>query len=315
MKTASCKRDKWQVTGDKRLRVSHSASRHLSAFTLIEMLVVIAVLGILAGLAVPALKNISKGDANTSAARQMLDDVGRARQMAISRHTTVYMVFVPTNFFNLNNVLGQNIIAGLNNAANIPLAADRLAALTAVTNLVEKQLTGYAFIALGTVGDQPGKHNWNYINTTPPLQKLPEGTYIAAQKFAPSLSPFALPQWQIEYSSQPIPCFNNFPVPFPTAGAPAVFMPYIAFDYTGRLISEVDAFGNYHNADIPLVQGTVGYGYNAATKTPLPITVPAGAITETPPGNSGITNNNYSYNVIHVDALTGRAVLQYHKLP
>src|SRR5258708_2452481 len=70
-----------------------------SGFTLIELLVVIAILGILAGLAVPALKNLGKSDANVSAARQLLDDVGRARQLALANRTTVYMVFVPTNFW------------------------------------------------------------------------------------------------------------------------------------------------------------------------------------------------------------------------
>ena len=71
-----------------------------SAFTLIEMLVVISILGILAALAVPALKNFGKSDVTISAARQLLDDVARARQLAMSQRTTVYMVFVPTNFWN-----------------------------------------------------------------------------------------------------------------------------------------------------------------------------------------------------------------------
>jgi prepilin-type N-terminal cleavage/methylation domain-containing protein len=266
-------------------------TRHVRAFTLIELLVVITILGILAGLAVPALKNISKSDANTSAARQLLDDVGRARQMAISRHTTIYMVFVPTNFF--GKLTGANLTS------------------TTTTNLVEKQLTGYGFLASGTVGDQPGKHNWNYIG---PWQGLPDGTFIAAQKFAPSTT-FTIPQWQADYGGQPIPGFTNLSVPFPTAGAPTVLMPCLMFDYQGRLVSEVDASGNYRNADIPLAQGSVGYGRDAVTKVSLPTTVLAGAITETPAGNSGIGNNNYSYNVVHVDALTGRAVLQYHKLP
>jgi len=62
------------------------------AFTLIEMLAVIFILGVLAALLVPALKNIGHADAMTAATRQMLDDVGRARQLAISQHTTVYMV-------------------------------------------------------------------------------------------------------------------------------------------------------------------------------------------------------------------------------
>src|SRR5271154_840479 len=77
-------------------------ARHKSGFTLIELLTVIAIVGILAALVVPALKNVGNGNANVSATRQLLDDVARARQLAISQHTTVYMAFVPTNFWGNN---------------------------------------------------------------------------------------------------------------------------------------------------------------------------------------------------------------------
>ena len=46
-----------------------------SAFTLIEMLMVISVLGILAALTVPALKNLGKSNAALAASRQMLGAV------------------------------------------------------------------------------------------------------------------------------------------------------------------------------------------------------------------------------------------------
>ena len=134
------------------------------------MLVVISILGILAALTVPALKNLGKSNAAISASRQMLDAVGRARQLAIADHTTVYMVFVPTNFWNLpdgtfNTIWWNNLT---------------LAQRTTATNLCDKQLSGYTFVAYGAVGDQPGQHVWHYLE---PWQGLPDGSFIALQKF------------------------------------------------------------------------------------------------------------------------------------
>jgi prepilin-type N-terminal cleavage/methylation domain-containing protein len=264
------------------------ASRQ-SGFTLIELLVVISILGILAGLAVPALKNLGKSNANIGASRQLLDDIGRARQLAINNHTTVYMVFVPTNFW--GTLTGTNL------------------ASVATTNLCDKQLSGYTFITDGAVGDQPGRHNWHYLA---PWQNLPDGTFIAAQKFLPPnspLLPIIIPQWTNDYAGPPIPAFTKFPVAFPTENSPLVFMPCIAFDYSGKLISEAG-----HDAYIPLAHGSVSYGVDPATKTPQLTAVAPGDVSEIPPGNSGIGNNNFSYNVIHIDALTGRAVLEFYKL-
>ncbi len=75
---------------------------------------------------------------------------------------------MPTNFWvNLN-------VAGLTRAH------------MAVTNLCDKQLTGYTFIAYGALGDQPGQHQWHYLA---PWQKLPDGTFIAPNKFNFQSSP------------------------------------------------------------------------------------------------------------------------------
>jgi prepilin-type N-terminal cleavage/methylation domain-containing protein len=258
------------------------------AFTLIELLVVISILGILAALTVPALKDLGKSNAQISATRQLLDDIGRARQLAISQHTTVYMVFVPTNFW--GGLSGTNLNS------------------VVTTNLVDKQLTGYTFASLRSVGDQPGQGVSRYLSE---WKSLPEGTYIAPQKFAWSGTPFQIPSWQNQYGRPAITNFTRFALPFPTEGAPSVYLPCLAFDYQGRLVSEPGAITD---AYIPLVQGSVSYGLDANKQLTLtPLT--ASDIAENPAGNSGIGNNNLSYNVIHIDALTGRARLEKYKMP
>src|SRR4051812_10350702 len=117
--------------------------RSYAAFTLMELLVVIAIIGILAALVGPIVSNFRKGDAMLSGTRQMLDTVARARQLAISQRTTVYLVFVPTNFWD-------------NTPANVTAYGNLPASLRTVTsNLLDKQLTGYALVSLRSVGDQP----------------------------------------------------------------------------------------------------------------------------------------------------------------
>ena len=87
-------------------------------------------------------------------------------------------------------------------------------------------------------------------------------------------------------------------------------MPCIAFDYSGKLISEADASGNYLDAYIPLAQGSVSFPVDSTTKAPQLTLMTPFNVSEIPPGNS----TSISYNVVHVDALTGRAVLEFHKV-
>jgi prepilin-type N-terminal cleavage/methylation domain-containing protein len=270
-------------------------TRHASAFTLIELLVVIAILGIMAGLTVPVLKNFAKSDATLGASRQLLDGAARARQLAISQRTTVYMVFVPTNFW--NNISGpwpNTWWSGLTDAQK-----------TAATNLCDKQLTGYTFVSLRSVGDQPGQGRARYLDQ---WQTLPDGTFVAFQKFYTTNT--IVDNTVIPPKQYPISIFNyttNIPFPTATNAAPSpVSLPFIAFNYLGQLTADGQTVAGADEY-IPIAKGSVIYAADAGTKM---YQFNSADILETPPGNS----TNSSYTIVHIERLTGRAVLEYQKL-
>ena len=294
-------------------RHSSLVTRHSPAFSLIELLVVITILGLLAGIAVPALKDMGKSNVQISATRQLLDDVGRARQLAMSQRTTVYMVFVPTNFW---------IPTWMDSSGNVTAAFTSLTPVQqiAVTNLIDKQLSGYRFMSYGRLGDQPGQHAWHYIDDK--WQSLPEGSFISTYKFYISrTAPAAMtiPEWKNQHLNSDgnvIYPFQTNAFPFPTEDSPRMILPCIAFNHQGRLIQQiatdgVDSYLFTSDGYLPLEQGVVGYGVNPTTKAPVPTMVKPLDILERPPGNA----TNIGYNIIHIDSLTGRATLEKFKLP
>jgi type II secretion system protein H len=84
--------DKWQVTSDKRngsMREPQSCrlsrvTRHSSAFTLIELVVVLALLVIITSLAAPALANFIRGRALDSEARRLIALMHAGQSRAVS---------------------------------------------------------------------------------------------------------------------------------------------------------------------------------------------------------------------------------------
>jgi hypothetical protein len=260
------------------------------------MLVVISILGILAALTVPVLKNFGKSDATLGASRQLLDGVARARQLAVSQRTTVYMIFMPTNFW------WGTYGTWPNPWWNSLTPAQQ----TAATNLCDKQLTGYTFIAQGAMGDQPGRHAWHYLGE---WQDLPDGTFIAFRKFTLTSSP-ATNYYTISntISSQlfPIYGFATNAIPFPTATNQTLIFPYVAFNYLGQLTVDGHSVAD-RDEYIPIARGSVVYAADPVTKA-FQFNSPDAA--EMPAGNS----TNSAYNIVHIDRLTGRAVLEFQKM-
>jgi len=177
-----------------------------------------------------------------------------------------------------------------------------LAQQTIVTNLIDKQLTGYNFLTLRSVGDQPGQNTVRYLSD---WKALPDGAFIASNKFYTVSS--VINDYSIN-TSYPIYRFNYGTFPFPTetnlVSLPT--LPYVAFNYLGQLT--VDGVNLAPNDEyLPLAQGTVFYPTDPNTKA-LQFAQPD--LSENPPGNS----TNTMFNIIRVDRLTGRATQLQQKV-
>ena len=245
-------------------------ARGSRAFTLLEMLLVVTIIGIIAYMALPHMTGFTKSNNMSVATRQLMDDVSLTRQRAMANRTTVYVVFLPTNYWS---------------AARGPLT----------NQMFPGQLTSYAMLALRSVGDQPGQKHPQYLSR---WKNLPDGVFIPPGKF----TGYGMPLTIVDGTNKSftVRALTNWAqVPFPSVGNVSNYLPCIAFNSQGGLVSSI-ADDEY----IPLTRGSIFYPRDtngvAYQKGMEP-----GDIIETPSGNW--TND---YNIIHIDKLTGRAKLE-----
>jgi len=184
-------------------------------------MVVIAIIGLLAAIGIPALRGLGESNAIDAATRQVLDDLAYARQRAINDRTTIYMLFVPPN------VQQQ------------------------ATNLVPYRYNGYTLFTRRSVGEQPGRQSPRQLI---PWRTLPDKTFFSISKFISGGGSLGTNVFEMPFAWT-----NNFPLVITNRVYPAMGMNYLAFSPQGQVV-RVDNRGSLipgNDEFLALVKGSV----------------------------------------------------------
>jgi prepilin-type N-terminal cleavage/methylation domain-containing protein len=267
-------------------RTKKSPGQRSAAFTLVELLVVMAIIGVLAAIGLPAMRGIGAGNDVSAAIRQLMDDLSYARLKAMNERSTVYVVFASPQML-------QPVT---------PWSAEQRKEIARYANL---QFTSYALFIKRSLGDQPGAENPRYITD---WRTLPQGTFIPTNKFdtrfafgplRTNVTLFNRAFYFGDGSDLGRPNLIPFPLATNKIAPSPIQMAYIAFDFQGRLKHPANA-PELHDVIVPIAKGSIVYPQEDPAKREVGNLDPAEVI-ETPKGNA---TNNPS---IRIDWLTGRA--------
>jgi prepilin-type N-terminal cleavage/methylation domain-containing protein len=290
-------------------------SRMSRAFTLLELLVVVAIIGLIAGITAPAIKGMSQGKTLSSGHQQLTDDLNRARQEALRLRTTVYVVFAPTNVWQARARLDQEVEAMIEQQRIAPQRFRDQARRT-FENIALGAYHSYAILVEREIGAQPGRQHTRYLG--PGWQQLPDGVILSPRLFFPG--PFNVNDRRENVIHQlPLRDFRFPLAEFPGDTLPSIPMRFIAFGPDGRLaVDEMnrvwkDTINNRPELALPPLseialavgQGSVFIARDANGRID-PNTPPD--LVETPRDNS--VNNR-----VIVSSLTGRSRILKPVLP
>jgi type IV fimbrial biogenesis protein FimT len=87
--------------------------RQRAGYSLMELLLVLVIFGIVAGIAMPSAQKVGRGTRLTSGAQQLIGDMRLARTEAIRRNTSIYVARTGTSTYHIQNIGDRTLPEGV----------------------------------------------------------------------------------------------------------------------------------------------------------------------------------------------------------